>query len=59
MQDLVFQLKQKEPISFAIFIVEEYSVKNLKPAVVKVYDYYNPSKHLHHTHRVGGGGVHA
>ncbi|XP_062335112.1 alpha-2-macroglobulin-like protein 1 [Osmerus eperlanus] len=39
----VERLMQKEPMSFTLFILENFSVKNLKPAVVKVYDYYKTS----------------
>ncbi|XP_046879888.1 alpha-2-macroglobulin-like protein 1 isoform X2 [Hypomesus transpacificus] len=39
----VERLKQKEPVSFALVILEDFSVNNLRPAVVKVYDYYKTS----------------
>ena len=40
MQGLVFQLKQNETMSYTLVMVEDFPVKNLQSAVVKVYDYY-------------------
>ncbi|XP_062854264.1 alpha-2-macroglobulin-like protein 1 [Trichomycterus rosablanca] len=33
-------LRQDEPMSYSLVIVREFEVQNLKPAVLKVYDYY-------------------
>lgn len=41
---LFFQLKQKETKTYSLAIEEDVPVRNLKPAVVKVYDYYQTSK---------------
>uniref|UniRef100_A0A8C4XC89 Alpha-macroglobulin receptor-binding domain-containing protein n=1 Tax=Erpetoichthys calabaricus TaxID=27687 RepID=A0A8C4XC89_ERPCA len=40
------QLVQKQPMTFTLTIEEEIPVKNIKPATVKIYDYYQPSKSL-------------
>ncbi|XP_038839022.1 pregnancy zone protein-like, partial [Salvelinus namaycush] len=37
-------LKQKETKTYSLAIEEDVPVRNLKPAVVKVYDYYQTSK---------------
>uniref|UniRef100_A0A671UZM6 Alpha-2-macroglobulin domain-containing protein n=1 Tax=Sparus aurata TaxID=8175 RepID=A0A671UZM6_SPAAU len=34
------------PINHSLQLVQEHSVQNLKPAVVKIYDYYQPSKQI-------------
>ena len=39
----VFKLKQQETQSYILVIQEDFPVRNLKPAVVKVYDYYQTS----------------
>ncbi|XP_067087782.1 alpha-2-macroglobulin-like protein 1 [Osmerus mordax] len=39
----VEQLKQMETMSYTLVMVEDFPVKNLQPAVVKVYDYYQKS----------------
>ncbi|XP_038829485.1 pregnancy zone protein-like isoform X2 [Salvelinus namaycush] len=36
-------LKQKETKTYSLAIEEDVPVRNLKPAVVKVYDYYQTS----------------
>ncbi|XP_036391806.1 alpha-2-macroglobulin isoform X2 [Megalops cyprinoides] len=36
-------LKKSEPKTYALVLVEDVPVRNLKPAVVKVYDYYQTS----------------
>uniref|UniRef100_A0A3Q1J991 Alpha-2-macroglobulin bait region domain-containing protein n=1 Tax=Anabas testudineus TaxID=64144 RepID=A0A3Q1J991_ANATE len=40
------QLPKDKPINHQLEIVQEIPVQNLKPAVVKIYDYYQPSKKL-------------
>ena len=50
MQGLVFQLRQNETMSYTLIMVQDFPVKNLQPAVVKVYDYYQKSMNVHHTH---------
>uniref|UniRef100_A0A4W5RIV9 Alpha-2-macroglobulin-like 1 n=1 Tax=Hucho hucho TaxID=62062 RepID=A0A4W5RIV9_9TELE len=40
---LFLQLKQKETKTYSLAIEEDVPVRNLKPAVVKVYDYYQTS----------------
>ncbi|XP_035289151.1 alpha-2-macroglobulin-like [Anguilla anguilla] len=37
------ELKKMAPMSYVLVIVEDIPVRNLKPAVVKVYDYYDKS----------------
>ncbi|XP_035289149.1 alpha-2-macroglobulin-like isoform X1 [Anguilla anguilla] len=37
------ELKKMAPMSYFLVIVEDIPVRNLKPAVVKVYDYYDKS----------------
>ncbi|XP_035289157.1 alpha-2-macroglobulin-like [Anguilla anguilla] len=37
------ELKKMAPMSYVLVIVEDVPVRNLKPAVVKVYDYYDKS----------------
>ena len=32
------------PINHSLDILQDIEVENLKPAVVKIYDYYQPSK---------------
>ncbi|XP_046894239.1 alpha-2-macroglobulin-like protein 1 [Hypomesus transpacificus] len=39
----VEQLKRMETMSYTLVMVEDFPVKNLQPAVVKVYDYYQKS----------------
>ena len=40
------QALQKDiPINHSLELVQEVPVQNLKPAVVKIYDYYQPSDH--------------
>ena len=48
-----FQLKRMETMAYTLVMVEDYHVKNLQPAVVKVYDYYQKSMNVHHTHTMG------
>lgn len=45
---LCFQLKKDEPKIYSVTVEEELPVRNLKPAVVKVYDYYQTSKSSAH-----------
>ncbi|XP_058865670.1 alpha-2-macroglobulin-like protein 1 [Acipenser ruthenus] len=33
------------PMNYAFNIIEDFNVRNLKPAVVKIYDYYQTSEH--------------
>uniref|UniRef100_A0A671V1Q7 Alpha-2-macroglobulin domain-containing protein n=1 Tax=Sparus aurata TaxID=8175 RepID=A0A671V1Q7_SPAAU len=40
------QLTKDIPINHSLQLVQEHSVQNLKPAVVKIYDYYQPSKQI-------------
>lgn len=42
---LSFQLKKEETKVYSVILEEELPVRNLKPAVVKVYDYYQTSEH--------------
>uniref|UniRef100_A0A8P4KGZ8 Alpha-2-macroglobulin n=1 Tax=Dicentrarchus labrax TaxID=13489 RepID=A0A8P4KGZ8_DICLA len=49
------QLPKDIPINHNLELIQELPVQNLKPAVVKIYDYYQPSKTLspftdHSTH---------
>ncbi|XP_055022853.1 alpha-2-macroglobulin-like isoform X3 [Boleophthalmus pectinirostris] len=37
------ELSKDVPVSFRLRLVEEIQVQNLKPAVVRIYDYYQPS----------------
>ncbi|XP_062310598.1 alpha-2-macroglobulin-like protein 1 [Osmerus eperlanus] len=39
----VERLKRMETMSYTLVMVEDFPVKNLQPAVVKVYDYYQKS----------------
>ena len=32
------------PNDYSLELIQELPVQNLKPAVVKIYDYYQPSK---------------
>lgn len=41
---LWLQLKKNEPLIYSVTLEEDVPVGNLKPAVVKVYDYYQTSK---------------
>uniref|UniRef100_A0A3Q3XBL7 Alpha-macroglobulin receptor-binding domain-containing protein n=1 Tax=Mola mola TaxID=94237 RepID=A0A3Q3XBL7_MOLML len=36
-------LKNGEPMKYSLDLLQDYPVQNLKPAVVKIYDYYEPS----------------
>jgi len=38
------QLEKDLPIFYRLDLIQELRVGNLKPAVVKIYDYYQPSK---------------
>lgn len=38
------QFPKHKPISHSLDILQDIEVENLKPAVVKIYDYYQPSK---------------
>lgn len=40
------QLKKDETKLYSVTLEEDVPVRNLKPAVVKVYDYYQTSKNL-------------
>lgn len=40
---LLQQLPQNLDINHTLELIQELSVQNLKPAVVKIYDYYQPS----------------
>uniref|UniRef100_A0A3P9INP9 Alpha-2-macroglobulin-like n=1 Tax=Oryzias latipes TaxID=8090 RepID=A0A3P9INP9_ORYLA len=40
------ELKQGEAITHYLKLVQQLPVQNLKPALVKIYDYYQPSKSL-------------
>lgn len=40
------QLKKDESKMYSVTLEEDLPVRNLKPAVVKVYDYYQTSKNL-------------
>uniref|UniRef100_A0A8P4GBH0 Alpha-2-macroglobulin-like n=1 Tax=Dicentrarchus labrax TaxID=13489 RepID=A0A8P4GBH0_DICLA len=49
------ELPKDIPINHSLELIQELPVQNLKPAVVKIYDYYQPSKTLspftdHSTH---------
>ena len=37
------QLKKGERMKYSLHLQQDYRVQNLKPAVVKIYDYYEPS----------------
>nr|XP_033487967.1 alpha-2-macroglobulin-like [Epinephelus lanceolatus] len=39
------ELTKDIPINHSLDLVQQVPVKNLKPAVVKIYDYYQPSDH--------------
>lgn len=41
---LLQQLPQNIPIFHTLDLIQEIPVQNLKPAIVKIYDYYQPSK---------------
>lgn len=41
---LLQQLPQNIPIFHTLALIQEIPVQNLKPAIVKIYDYYQPSK---------------
>ena len=38
------QLMKDVPNDYSLELIQELPVQNLKPAVVKIYDYYQPSK---------------
>ena len=38
------ELSKDVPITHSLELIQEVQVQNLKPAVVKIYDYYQPSK---------------
>uniref|UniRef100_A0A3P9MFE6 Alpha-2-macroglobulin-like n=1 Tax=Oryzias latipes TaxID=8090 RepID=A0A3P9MFE6_ORYLA len=42
----LMELKQGEAITHYLKLVQQLPVQNLKPALVKIYDYYQPSKSL-------------
>lgn len=42
------QLPKDMPKNYSLTIIEELRVENLKPAVIKIYDYYQPSTTLTH-----------
>lgn len=44
-QLLSFQLKKDKMKIYSVTLEEELPVRNLKPAVVKVYDYYQTSEY--------------
>ncbi|XP_075938143.1 alpha-2-macroglobulin-like [Anarhichas minor] len=39
----ITQLLKEVPINYRLELIQELPVQNLKPAVVKIYDYYQPS----------------
>ncbi|XP_068557776.1 alpha-2-macroglobulin-like isoform X1 [Cebidichthys violaceus] len=39
----ITELLQEVPINYRLELIQELPVQNLKPAVVKIYDYYQPS----------------
>ncbi|KAJ8001525.1 hypothetical protein DPEC_G00170390 [Dallia pectoralis] len=39
------ELQRGHPLNHTVGIVQEHPVQNLKPAVVKIYDFYQPSDH--------------
>ncbi|XP_053278102.1 pregnancy zone protein-like [Pleuronectes platessa] len=39
----IWELPKDIPINYKLRLIQELSVQNLKPAVVKMYDYYQPS----------------
>ncbi|KAK9520429.1 hypothetical protein VZT92_020315 [Zoarces viviparus] len=39
----ITQLLREVPINYRLELIQELPVQNLKPAVVKIYDYYQPS----------------
>ncbi|KAK9520430.1 hypothetical protein VZT92_020316 [Zoarces viviparus] len=39
----ITQLLREVPITYRLELIQELPVQNLKPAVVKIYDYYQPS----------------
>uniref|UniRef100_A0A669FA08 Alpha-2-macroglobulin domain-containing protein n=1 Tax=Oreochromis niloticus TaxID=8128 RepID=A0A669FA08_ORENI len=41
-------LQEDMPMNYSLTIIEELRVENLKPAVIKIYDYYQPSTTLTH-----------
>ncbi|KAM8902765.1 alpha-1-macroglobulin-like [Spinachia spinachia] len=40
----VSELEKHVPIHYTLDLIQELQVQNLKPAVVKIYDYYQPSE---------------
>ncbi|MGL4878700.1 hypothetical protein, partial [Paraclostridium dentum] len=38
------QLPKDRPVNHSLELVQEVPVQSLKPAVVQIYDYYQPSK---------------
>ncbi|XP_051813509.1 alpha-2-macroglobulin-like [Acanthochromis polyacanthus] len=44
-QVYIRELAQSTPVSYTLELREDIPVQNLKPAVVKIYDYYQPSDH--------------
>ncbi|XP_045897240.1 pregnancy zone protein-like, partial [Micropterus dolomieu] len=40
----ITELTKDIPINHSLDLLQELPVQNLKPAVVKIYDYYQPSK---------------
>uniref|UniRef100_A0A8C4XC61 Alpha-macroglobulin receptor-binding domain-containing protein n=1 Tax=Erpetoichthys calabaricus TaxID=27687 RepID=A0A8C4XC61_ERPCA len=46
-----FQLVQRKPLTLHFTIQEEIAVKNLKPATVRIYDYYQTNDHAEAEYR--------
>lgn len=42
------QLPKDMPMNYSLTVIEELRVENLKPAMIKIYDYYQPSTILTH-----------
>lgn len=38
------QMKKDKVLSYRVSLVQEFQVTGQKPAVIKIYDYYEPSK---------------
>uniref|UniRef100_A0A3P8PM13 Alpha-2-macroglobulin-like n=1 Tax=Astatotilapia calliptera TaxID=8154 RepID=A0A3P8PM13_ASTCA len=42
------ELPKDMPMNYSLTVIEELRVENLKPAMIKIYDYYQPSTTLTH-----------
>lgn len=55
---MLLQLKKEESKMYSVTLEEDLPVRNLKPAVLKVYDYYQTSKSLVSVSSAGAASSH-